>query len=116
MAKAKKAISLRQVPDKDFQVMWDPKRNSCIFHHRSGKGGELGCGVTDAVAVFSGGNRVFVLSVNYPKRYACLEAFKDEHGVDELILAEPGDINKMFGDEFASYSPKKIAQKLADKL
>ena len=116
MAKGKKAPKLNIVPEKDYQVIWDSKRNTCNLHHRSGKGGELGCGVMDGVAVFSGGGRIFVLSVNYPRRYACLEAFKDEHGLDEAIIAEPGDIKTMFGDELAAYSPKQIAQKLVEKL
>lgn len=114
--KSKKTPTLRTVSPKDFSIDWDAGRNACVFRHKSGKGGELGCGVTDVVSVFSGGNQVYVLSVNYPARYACIEAFKDATGVDALIFAEPQDINKMFGQEFASFSPKKIAERLVKEL
>lgn len=114
--KSRTSTSLRQVSSKDFSIDWDAERNSCVFRHKSGKGGALGCGVTDVVSVYSGGGRVFVLSVNYPARYACLEAFKDGGGLDELIFAEPKDISKLFGQEFASHSPKRIAERLAKEM
>ncbi len=114
--RSRKSTSLRQVPSGDYSIKWDAGRNACVFHHKSGKGGELGCGVSDIVSVFSGSGRIFVLAVNYPARYACLETFKDERGVDELVFAEPQDINKLFGPEFASHSPKRIAEQLTKEL
>lgn len=116
MAKKKENISLRTVSEKDYSVDWDKKRNSCVFRHKSGKGGELGCGISDNVAVFSGGGMVIVLAVNYPKRYACIETYTDENGPDNLVFAEPADINKIFGDDFPSAPPKQIAQRLAQEL
>lgn len=117
MAKTKaKAKPLKQVSSKDFSINWDAGRNTCVFRHKSGKGGELGCGVSDAVSVFSNGGRILVLSVNYQARYACLEVFKDDGGLYGLVLAEPQDIDKMFSPKFASYSPKIIAERLAKEL
>lgn len=109
-------MSLRQVPSKDLSIQWDAGKNTCVVRHKSGKGGELGCGVVDVVSAFTGGGRLLVLSVNYPARYACLEAFKDGDGVDEIVFAEPADITKMFGHEFASCSPKDIAKRLAQEF
>ena len=117
MAKRKvKDATLTQVSPKDFSIDWDAGRNTCVFRHKSGKGGELGCGVSDVVSVFSGGGRVFVLSLNYPARYACLEAFKGKDGIDELVFAEPNDIGNLFGSDFASHSPKRIAERLVKEL
>lgn len=111
-----KKVPLTQVPSKDFSIDWDADRNACVFRHKSGKGGPLGCGVSDVVSVFSGSGRIFVLSLNYPARYACLEAFKSADGLDELVLAEPQDIDKLFGQDFASHSPKGIAERLVIEL
>lgn len=116
MPAKKKTPTLRTVSAKDYEVKWDARNNACVFRHRSGKGGELGCGVSDNVAVFSGGGRVIVLAVNYPARYACIETYTNEEGPDELVFAEPKDIDKLFGDDFASVSPKKIAERLAAEL
>jgi len=113
--KGRKSSSLKQVPAKDFSIDWDAGRNTCVFKHKSGKGGELGCGVMDVVSVYANGGRIFALSVNYPARYACLEAFTKE-GLDELVFAEPKDVNEMFGQEFASHSPKAIAERLSKEL
>lgn len=116
MAKKTKSISLRSVPAKDYKVQWDAKRNSCVFRHKSGRGGKMGCGVTDSIAVFSGADRIIVLAVNYPARYACIETYTGEDGLDEMVFAEPKDIDKIFGGDFASVSPKKIAERLATEL
>lgn len=115
MAK-KEAIKLRSVSAKDYEIKWDARKNSCAFSHKSKKGGELGCGVIDTVSVFSGAGRIFVLAVNYPSRYACLETYTDESGPDEVVFAEPKDIDKIFGDDFAGVSPKQIAQRLSEEL
>ncbi len=114
--KPRKVMSLKQVSSKDYSIEWDAGRNTCVIRHKSGKGGELGCGVTDVVSIFTGGDRLFVLSVNYPARYACLEAFKDDTGLDEMVFAEPKDIEKLFGHEFASCSPKRIAERMVKGL
>lgn len=113
--KSRKSTSLRSVSSKDFSIKWDAGRNACVFKHKSGKGGELGCGVMDVVSAYTAGGRVLVLSVNYAARYACLEAFTKE-GLDELVFAEPKDITKIFGQEFASHSPREIASRLSKEL
>lgn len=116
MAKKTNTLSLRSVPAKDYSVQWDAKKNSCVFRHRSGRGGEMGCGVSDSVAVFSAADRIIVLAVNYPARYACIETYTGPDGLDERVFAEPKDIDKIFGDGFAAVSPKKIATRLAKEL
>ena len=97
-------------------MTWDAARESCIFQHRSGKGGEVGCGVTDVVSVFSQGKKIHVLSVNYPAQYACIETFVDAAGVQGALFAESKDVRKLFGDDFASHSPKKIAELLVSEM
>lgn len=106
----------KKVPKKDYEISWDRPRNSCRFSHKSGKGGELGCGVSDSVEVFQYGKTFIVLSVNYPARYACIETYTDDSGPDELIVAEPSDIEEIFGDKFSSVSHKKIVERLAKEL
>lgn len=113
--KSRKSASLKSVSSNDFSIKWDAGRNSCVFRHKSGKGGDLGCGVMDVVSVYSSAGRIFVLSVNYAARYACLEAFTTD-GLDELVFAEPKDLTKMFGQEFASHSPREIAVRLSKEL
>lgn len=107
---------IKKVPSKDYKITWNKAKSSCSFSHKNGKGGELGCGVTDSVSVYSDGGKIIVLSVNYPARYACIETYTDDQGPDELVLAEPKDIEKIFGDNFSSTSKKKIAEKLAKEL
>jgi len=116
MAKTKKKLTLRTVPDKDFAVIWDARKNSARFEHKSGRGGQLACGLSDGVAVFSGAGRIIVLAVNYPRRYACIETYTDNDGPTELVVAEPKDINKIYGDDFPAVSPKQIAERLAAEL
>ena len=116
MARKTKSMSLRTVPTKDYSVQWDAKKDSCVFRHKSGCGGETGCGVTDSISVFSAADQILVLAVNYPERYACIETYTREDGLDERIFAEPQDIDKIFGDGFAGVPPKKIAERLAKEL
>lgn len=107
----KKKISLRQVPSNHYKLLWDKEMNLCLFDHASGLGGPVACGCMDATAVFSDGERLYVTSINYARRYACVEAYKEPgKGVDEIIIYESHDIKKIFGDEFASHSPKDIAK------
>jgi len=112
----KKAGKLRMVPAKDYCIGWDPQRETCIFEHKNGIKGEIGCGVMDVVSVFSGKKRIYILSVNYPARYACIESFSDSNGVHSAVFAEPRDITKIFGEDFASCSPKVIAERLVAEM
>lgn len=111
MAKTK----LKKQSAKDFKLQWDPSGDQCTFRHKSGKGGEVGCGVTDVVSVYALGPKVAVLSVNYPARYACLEVFTAD-GLDELLFAESADIQKIFGTQFGKSSPDQVAEHLASNL
>lgn len=112
-SKKPKHIRLRKVPDKDYAICWDAARNNCHFGHKKGLGGPIGCGACDAIFVFSGNKKFYVLSVNYKEPYACLEAFVDAAGVERLLFAEPKDMSRLFGDDIAKYSPKQVAERLA---
>ena len=116
MAARKTQMKLRAVPAKDFGIQWDARQNNCVFRHRSGKGGPLACGTTDVVGVFSGGKTIVVSSVNYAMRYACIETFSNDSGPDEIVFAEPADIDKIFGEDFAAKSPKQISERLTKEL
>lgn len=107
---------LRTVPSKDYTLLWDAAHEQCHFGHSSGVGGPVGCGVCDNVTVFCSGKKYYVLSLNYVAPYACLEAFVDTKGVESLIFAEPKDMQKIFGDDLSSLSPKKVAEQLATML
>lgn len=108
-----KRIKLRKVPDKDYVICWDHTHNNCHFGHKRGIGGPIGCGVCDAIFVFSGNEKLYVLSVNYKEPYASLEAFVDASGVERLLFAEPKDMTRLFGDDITKYSPKQVAERLA---
>lgn len=112
-SKKPKRVQLRKVPDKDFAICWDPARNNCHFGHKKGIGGPIGCGVCDALFVFSGNKKFYVLSVNYKEPYACIESFIDSAGVERLLFAEPNDMSRLFGDDITKYSPKQVAERLA---
>ncbi len=116
MNSKRKIPSLRNVRSEDYSITWDPRNTSCAIRHKSGKGGALGCGCADSISVFSGKGKIIVLAVNYPARYACIETFSDDEGPDELVFADPKDIEKIFGGDFASVPPKKIAEILAAEL
>lgn len=85
--------------------------DECTLKHKSGAGGKLSCGTADVVTVFSHGKKLVVSSINYAKRYACIEIF-DSSGANEVVFAEPADVRKIFGNDFASSSPKKISERL----
>jgi len=111
--KGPKRIPLRKVPEKDYAIQWDEARNSCYFGHKKGIGGPIGCGVCDAIFVFSGNKKFYVLSVNYKEPYASVESFIDAGGVEKLLFAEPGDMRRIFGDDITHFTPKQIAERLA---
>lgn len=112
-AKKPPKVRLRKVPEKDYAICWDASRDNCHFGHKRGVGGPIGCGVCDAIFVFSGNERIYVLSVNYQEPYACLEAFVDAGGVERLLFAEPKDMSQLFGDDVTKFSPKQVAERLA---
>lgn len=112
-SKKPKHIRLRKVPEKDYAICWDEDRNNCHFGHKKGIGGPIGCGVCDAIFVFSGNKKFYVLSVNYQAPYASIEAFIDSAGVERVLLAEPKDMSQLFGDDITKYSPKQVAERLA---
>jgi len=113
MPAPRKKPELRKVPKGSYDLKWNKKKNSCQFKHRDGRGGAVLCGYMDATEVFSDSNNLYVLSLNYPRRYACIEIYgKSADGAVEAIIYEQKDVDKVFGDKFSSYSPKKIAETL----
>lgn len=106
--------AIKPIPEKNYKIHWGKNREKCEIRLKSGKVLESGCGVSDSVSVYSDGKNVFVLSINYPAQYACLEAFS-EKGLDQAVLAESNDIGKIFGT-LSSHSPKSIANRLLKEL
>ena len=113
--KAKKS-ALRKVASKDYSICWDPGQDQAYFGHKSGVGGAIGSGLCDTIRVFSKGNRLYVLSVNYMRQYAALESFADETGVQQALIAGPKDLKNLFGEDLAEHPPKEIAERLAVKM
>jgi len=111
-----KVSKLKAVPRSDFQLQWKPGCRSCNFEHTSGRGGATGCGVTDAVFVFTDGELLYLLSVNYLERYACLEAYDEKRGAAAVCYADPKDTSKIFGDNLQKISPKKICEELRKEV
>lgn len=110
---ARKATSLRKAPKGSYSLKWDKKKNSCQFKHKDGRGGSILCGYMDATEVFADSNNLYVLSLNYPRRYACIEIYgKSADAAVEAIIYEKKDVDRVFGDDFSSYSPKQIAETL----
>jgi hypothetical protein len=106
--------SLRKLRDTSYEIVWDKARNGCTFgHHTKGISGEVGCGVTDAVSVFTDGKSCYVLSVNYDKGYACLEVLDTGDGPLAVCFADPADVQKLFPGDLTSHAPKAIAERLA---
>ena len=105
----------KRIPPSDFSVTWDAARENCTLRHKSGKGGAIGCGVTDIVSVYSIGSHVGALSINYPARYACLELFSKD-GLTGRVFAGPKDINKLFGPTFGTTPHDAIASRLYSEL
>lgn len=105
---------MKPISEKDYKIHWNKNLEKCEVRLKNGQVAELGCGVSDSVSVYSDGNHLFVLSINYPARYACLEAFSRK-GLDQAVLAESKDIDKMFGN-LSSHSPESIASRLFKEL
>jgi hypothetical protein len=75
--------------------------------------GEAGCGVTDAVSVFTDGKAFYILSVNYDEGYACIEILDGEPEPVAICFAEPKDVKKLFRGDLGDHAPKDIAERLA---
>lgn len=112
---AKPKSKLKPLPKSDFTLHWDAGRTQCTLRRKGEDPAKLGCGVTDAISVYSNRGKMLVLSINYPARYACLESF-GQKGLDQAVMAEPKDIDRMFGGDFASTSPKTIGERLFKEL
>jgi hypothetical protein len=105
----------KRISAKDVSITWDAAKDNCMLRHKSGKGGDLGSGVTDVISVYGIGSNIAALSVNYPARYACLEVFS-KSGLTESVFAGPKDIQKMFGPKFGTTTPEAIASRLSSEL
>lgn len=107
-------MKLKRLSAKDFSVAWNGPKTKCVLKRTNGHGGELGCGVSDAVFAFSAPGRTLALSINYQAGYACLESFNKD-GMSELVFAEPKDIKEIFGS-LSDAKPQAIAQRLSKEL
>ena len=115
-ASRKKLPPLKAVSPKDFQMQWKPGCKACKFEHDSGRGGPSGCGVTDAIFVFTDGELLYVLAINYLENYACIEAFDEKRGVAAVCFADPKDTNKLFKKDLQNVSPKLICEALRKEI
>lgn len=107
---------MRAIPKKDFDLKWCAKRQVCNFHYKGTKT-PVGCGVSDTVCGFLHNKKIAILSINYSRKYACLEIFSSgNQEVEEGICAYQKDVEKIFGEGLAGYSPKQIAQRLVKEL
>jgi len=114
MAKTKKKSGLRKLRPSSYELVWDKPRDNCVFaHHKTGVSGEAGCGVTDAVSVFTDGKAFYILSVNYDEGYACIEILDGEPEPVAICFAEPKDVKKLFRGDLSDHAPKDIAERLA---
>lgn len=114
--KAKKKSGLKKLRPASYELVWDKPRDNCVFaHHKTGVSGDVGCGVTDAVSVFtdSGGKVFYILSVNYDEGYACIELLDGEAEPVAMCFADPKDVKKIFKGDLTDHAPKDIATRLA---
>jgi hypothetical protein len=115
-ARRKKGPTLRKVPYTDYEFVWDENRDQCHFGHRGGCGGEVGCGATDSVTVFTDSKgQFYVLSVNYAEGYACVEVLDDDD--DDPIVAiafmEPHEVAEALKKDITKVPAKQLASMLA---
>lgn len=117
VSRKKKLPPLKAVPAKDFQMQWKPGCRACKFEHSSGRGGPVGCGVSDAIFVFRDANLIYVLAINYLENYACIEAFDERRGSAAAVcFADPKDTQKLFGKDLQNVSAKKICETLRKEI
>lgn len=112
---AKRASSkskLRKVPHTQYELVWDASRDTCHFGSKKGVSGEIGCGVSDTVDVYTDGNAFFVLSVNYAEGYACVEVLDGEEEPLGICFADSADMRKIF-PKGVETNPKEICDRLS---
>jgi len=123
MAKAKKKATKKRASKKkgltklrstSYELVWDKARDNCVFgHHGKGMASPVGCGVTDAVTVFTDGKVFYVLSVNYDEGYACIEIVDGQEDPVAICFADPKDMKRLFKGDLTGHAPAAIAERLA---
>lgn len=106
----KKAPKLIEIPKEEWELKWSPAKTSCKFKHDSGVKGTLGCGVTDHIHMYTDGDRIFVISINYNECYACVEVF-DYKGCAAVCFMDSGDCETIH-----KLKPDQIAKMLAAEI
>jgi hypothetical protein len=105
---ASRSKTLRKVPHTQYELVWDASRETCHFGAKSGVSGEVGCGVTDTVDVYTDGAAFYILSVNYAEGYACVEILDGEEDPLGICFAESVDMRKLFPAKGIETNPKDI--------
>ena len=106
----KKAPALIEVPRDEWELKWSPNKTSCKFKHETGIRGTLGCGVTDHVHMYTDGDSIFIISINYNECYACVEVF-DHKGCAAVCFMDSRDcatIHKLKPDQIAKMLAAEI--------
>lgn len=104
--------TLRKVPHTQYEIVWDASRDTCHFGSKKGVSGEIGCGVTDTVDVYTDGKAFYVLSVNYAEGYACVEILDEGEDPLGICFAESKDMQELFS-KGVDTNPKEICQRLS---
>ena len=104
---------LRKVPHTRYEIVWDKTRDACWFGSKDGVSGEIGCGVTDKVTVYTDGTNYYVMSVNYPEGYACVEILDGENEPVGICFADSKDVREMFNKDIESLNEKMVCERLA---
>ena len=97
---------VRRVPDKFYSI--DRSKSPCVFNYTGGVSGPIGSGFSDACSAYYYDGGVFVLSVNYPMNYACVEEFLPSGKGKSAIFSGKSLRDKM-GEPGLSYEHREMA-------
>lgn len=109
----KRSSALRKVPHTQYELVWDASRNKCFFGSKSGVSGEVGCGVTDTVTVYTDGVAFYILSLNYAEGYGCVEVLDGEEEPMGICFADASEMRAMFKKDVDKLDPKVACRRLS---
>lgn len=112
-ATRKRSSALRKVPHTQYELVWDAGRDKCFFGSKSGISGEVGCGVTDTVTVYTDGKAFYILSLNYAEGYGCVEVLDEEEDPMGICFADADDMREMFNKDVDKLDPKAVCRRLS---